>query len=69
MVVVVVGGCCGAEKAKIEYLGAVDLGDGLGPTKTKGEQHASHMSMAGAQPEEFEVDGDDEEDGGGVEEH
>ena len=47
----------------------MDLGDGLGPTETKGEQHASHMSMAGAQPEEFEVDGDDEEDGGGGEEH
>ena len=45
------------------------MGDGLGPTETKGEQHAMEMSMAGAQPEEFEVDGDDEEDGGGVEEH
>lgn len=44
------------------------MGDGLGPTETKGEQHASAMSTADAQAEEFGVDGDEEEGMGGGEE-
>ena len=41
------------------------MGGGLDPTETKGEQHAPAMSTAGAQPEEFEVDGGEEEGMGG----
>ena len=55
-------------QAEIDYLGAQDLGGVLDPTETKGEQHASAMSTADAQAEEFGVDGDEEEGMGGGEE-
>ena len=64
------GGAAAAPSAKvqaeIEFLGAVDFGNGLDPTETKGERHASDMSTAGPQPEDFEVDGTKRRVRGGI---